>query len=122
MNKTNLLFVVAAVVLLLGLFWAFKPQTAALEHSAPQAYAFTIRGGEKTAGPDIIDVAQGTELRLIINSDQPDELHVHGYDLSRELPAGQTVNLAFTAERSGRFAIELHAAHNELTTLQVKPR
>lgn len=125
MKKTSLIFIGLGVAILVFLFVALKPSSSgqtADTSTPPQAFAFTIRGGKKTAGPALIEVVQGAELQLVINADQDDELHVHGYDLSQDLPAGETVSLAFTADRSGRFGIELHGAHAELTALQVQPR
>lgn len=126
MKKIPLIFIGLAAIILIALFLVFKPQAteqgAAPRISVPQAYAFTIRDGKKIAGPPIIQVPLNTEIRLVVNADKQDELHVHGYDLAKELPAGETIELIFTAERSGRFGIELHDAHAELTTLQVQPR
>jgi hypothetical protein len=61
-------------------------------------------------------------VTLNIRSDRRDELHLHGYDLHAQLVPGQIESLQFTADRTGRFGIELHRAHSELGALEVYPQ
>jgi hypothetical protein len=52
-------------------------------------------------------------------------VEVHGYDEDVAVAPGRTATLSFTATRSGRFPIDLHAqdgAHLEVTALEVMPR
>ena len=37
-----------------------------------------------------------------------DELHVHGYDIEEELPAGKQATIDFTADQTGVFEVETH--------------
>lgn len=48
-------------------------------------------------------------------------LHVHGYDISRPLPAGETVPVSFKATIPGIFEIELEGSHVLLARLEVRP-
>ena len=141
MKKSVIVFIGLALVILSVLFVLFKPsnpgdtaakataksaeappQGAGPTVAAPQVFAFKVSDGARLSGPEIIEVEQGSRVTLRISSNQADELHVHGYDLARELPAGDTVSLSFPAVTSGRFEIELHASHQTLTVLQVQPR
>ena len=70
----------------------------------------------------MIQVHEGERVQLQINSDRRDELHLHGYDLHARLAPGTTASVQFTADRSGRFPVELHKAHTELGALEVYPR
>lgn len=65
-------------------------------------------------------VAEGTRVRLVITSDVDDEVHVHGYELERELPAGQSVTIAFTADQTGLFEVETHETGLQLLQLEVR--
>jgi hypothetical protein len=96
--------------------------TAAADAGAPteQVYTLSIRGGQ-VEGPALIRVPRGTPLVLRITSDVADELHLHGYDLTLDLPAGQTAELRFNADIAGRFEYELHRAHAEIGALEVLP-
>lgn len=132
----NLALVIAALALLAGLFLWLRPEPAAplaapagkaasaLPAAAPAAQVFDlkIKDGKLLSGPERIEVQQGDTLTLRITSDHADELHLHGYDLTLPLPAGQAAELHLVADRSGRFEYELHHAHQGLGALEVLPR
>ena len=64
-----------------------------------------------TLTPSDPAVCRGDQITLTVRPEVDGVLHVHGYDA--ELPAtpvtaGDLVELAFTAGRSGQFPIELH--------------
>jgi ABC-type phosphate transport system substrate-binding protein len=69
-----------------------------------------------------IEVKQGERVNLVVRSDTADEVHVHGYDILREVKAGGSVRLSFTANITGIFEIELENAHAKLATLVVEPK
>jgi ABC-type glycerol-3-phosphate transport system substrate-binding protein len=49
----------------------------------------------------------GDRVILVVRSDVSDEVHVHGYDLMRDVAPGKPVRLAFRAAIPGRFEVEL---------------
>ena len=60
-------------------------------------------------------VCRDSDVTLTVTAEVDGVLHIHGYDA--EAPAtsvtqGEVVELAFTAERSGQFPIELHTDEN----------
>lgn len=68
-----------------------------------------------------IEVRRGDVVRLQIENPTAEELHVHGYDLSRELPAGEPVRMQFVASTTGVFEIELEGAGRPVAELTVLP-
>ena len=66
-----------------------------------------------------LSVRAGDSVTLVLNSEIDDELHVHGYDLTADLQAGQTTELTFDATIPGVFEVELHDAGTVLLSLQV---
>jgi hypothetical protein len=48
-----------------------------------------------------IEVREGGRVRLLARSAQADELHVHGYDILRDLRPGRTLELSFEATIEG---------------------
>ncbi|MDP3856347.1 MAG: hypothetical protein Q8Q73_01150 [Stagnimonas sp.] len=146
MKSAAPLFLLAAVPLLAGLFWWFKPAAPATPLAAvadapapvvpaatePVAAAVTtglraqlrIEQGELVGGARTLSVSQGSPVLIELLSDRAGELHLHGYD--RELPvrAGELARLEFTPDQAGRFGLELHAhgGHVELGALEVLPR
>jgi hypothetical protein len=63
---------------------------------------------------------QGDRVRFRVRSDQPDEIHVHGYDIEREV-GPEAVVVAFPATITGIFEIELHESEEQIAQLRVDP-
>ena len=75
-----------------------------------------------TAGnPGKLAYERGETVVFRVRHDSAEEVHVHGYDISRDLPAGRTVTVRFPAELEGIFEIELESSHTRIGTLQVEP-
>ena len=58
-------------------------------------------------------VCRDQEVTLSIASDVDGFIHIHGYEDSvtaTEVTAGETLDVTFTAQRSGQYPIELHPA------------
>jgi len=85
-----------------------------------QAISLTVTGGEVTGDTGRVEVPLGTTVRLSITSDAPDEVHVHGFELTQAVSPGQTTQLEFVADQTGVFEVELHDAGTVLTRLQVQ--
>jgi ABC-type glycerol-3-phosphate transport system substrate-binding protein len=64
-------------------------------------------------------VSKGDRVVLVVTSDVADEIHLHGYDLSRDVAAGGTARLPFTATIPGRFEVELEARGVPIAELTV---
>ena len=64
---------------------------------------------------------RGETVAFRVRHGSDEEVHVHGYDISRDLPAGRTVTMRFPAELEGIFEIELELSHTQIGTLQVEP-
>ena len=80
----------------------------------------TVRDGKVSPATRRVEVSQGTAVRLLVTSDVADELHVHGYDIRQDLPAGQQATLDFTADQTGVFEIESEQSHLQLVQLEVR--
>jgi heme/copper-type cytochrome/quinol oxidase subunit 2 len=72
--------------------------------------------------PEEISVREGDRVTMSINSERPVEIHIHGYDLEREVEPGKTTELSLEADLTGRFPMENHETEAELCVLVVKPR
>jgi len=95
---------------------------------ADRTFAFEFAKGEAVGGAKDVSATQGDHLTVSLETDVPAELHVHGYELAKDVDAGNTGSLEFTADTTGEFEIEAHhLAHGEedagveLGTLQVNP-
>lgn len=94
--------------------------TAALSPAPPvRTVTVTVSGGTVTPKPGRVKVGLGEPLSLRVSSDVADEIHVHGYDLRREVAAGGTATLTFAPDLPGIFEVELESRGLRLLDLQV---
>jgi heme/copper-type cytochrome/quinol oxidase subunit 2 len=94
--------------------------SAAPSSAAARRIEVQVAGGQATGDTGRVPVPIGEEVTLSVTGDAPDEVHVHGYDLTAELVPGTPVELTFAATVPGVFEVELHDAGTVLLTLQVE--
>lgn len=89
----------------------------------PGAPTETLRleSGEPVGGPAKVEVEKGTNLTLVVESDQPEEIHLHGYDLTETAEPGAPARMAVDANLEGVFEIETHATGTLIGNLAVTP-
>jgi hypothetical protein len=80
-----------------------------------------VREGEPVGGAQELEYSAGEEIRFRVTSDQAEEIHVHGYDISKEVAAGGTVEFAFPAELEGIYEAELEELGVQIVELRVNP-
>jgi len=86
---------------------------------AEQRIEVTFAHGKAGGDTGRVQVAKGTSVSLVVTSDVADEVHLHGYDIEKELSPGKPVTLQFDATITGVFEVELHHADTVLLHLQV---
>jgi hypothetical protein len=64
---------------------------------------------------------QGDTVRFRVRSDVADHVHVHGYDLMKDVEPGKTITFSFPASITGIFEIELEDAGEQIAQLRVDP-
>jgi hypothetical protein len=64
---------------------------------------------------------QGETVRFRVRSDAAEEVHIHGYDIKKELAPNKTVTVSFKATITGIFEIELEHSATQLASLKVLP-
>ena len=94
-------------------------ETPVVEPDDAQVITLAVAGGQVTGDIDRVEVPLGTSVRLSITTDVADEVHVHGYEITRALTPGQAIQIEFVADQPGVFEIELHDDRKVLTRLQV---
>jgi outer membrane lipoprotein SlyB len=91
------------------------------EVEKPTVVRVTVVNGAAEGGIVRATVGQGDRVRLVVTSDVADEIHLHGYDVSRDVAAGGTVTLAFRASIPGRFEAELEERGVQIADITVEP-
>jgi hypothetical protein len=89
--------------------------------SRAQIITVNVENGRPVGGVAKATVKQGKKVALIVHSDVADEVHLHGYDLHRDVEAGGTATIAFKAKIAGRFEAELEDRQEQILSLTVEP-
>lgn len=76
-----------------------------------------LRSGRVTK----LEATEGKTVRFRVRSDTDEEIHVHAYDIDRDIPAGKTVDVAFKADITGVIEIEFHGSGETIAELKVEP-
>jgi hypothetical protein len=80
-----------------------------------------VRNAKPVGGVRKITAKKGDQLVIVVQSDTADEIHIHGYDLHKDVEAGGSVRFEFTAKIDGGFEIELEDRKQQIAELTVKP-
>ncbi len=80
-----------------------------------------IKNGEPVGGIAQLTYNKGEEVRFKVDSDVSDEVHMHGYDIMKDVKAGGSVSFAFPATIEGVFEAELEGRKEQILELTVNP-
>ena len=95
-----------------------KPESKA---SAPEIPVIKVIEGEPMKGILDLTYNQGERVRFKVHSDTAEEVHLHGYDISKGVKPGGTVTFDFPAEIEGIFEVELEQSAVQIAELTVEP-
>jgi hypothetical protein len=66
-------------------------------------------------------VSQNDRVVLVVTSDVSDHVHLHGYDIMRDVVPGRVTRLPFRATVPGRFEVELEDRGLQIADITVTP-
>lgn len=140
MNNKTFIYVAGGIILLIVLFYFVKPNTKVVaptntgtsteqgSNTPPppgasiKTITLTIKDKKLQSDKNIFTVTDGDEVKMVITSDEDEEVHVHGYDRAIELKKDVPGELHFAANLTGRFPFELEKSGTELGILEVQPK
>jgi heme/copper-type cytochrome/quinol oxidase subunit 2 len=96
-------------------------ETTTTDATPAQTITVVISGGKPQGGIQRVTVKKGDRVVLVVRSDIADEVHVHGYDVTKDVEAGRTVRIRFQATIPGRFEVELEDLGLQVADLTVEP-
>jgi ABC-type glycerol-3-phosphate transport system substrate-binding protein len=96
-------------------------ETTTTTEAAPVEVKIVVENGAPKGGIVRQTVSQGDDVVLVVTSYVADEIHLHGYDRSKDVAAGGTVRLPFRATLPGRFEVELEQRGVQIADLTVNP-
>jgi hypothetical protein len=80
-----------------------------------------IKDGKPVGGIAQLTYNKGEEVRFKVDSDVSDEVHMHGYDIMKDVKAGGSVSFDFPATIEGVFEAELEGRKEQILELTVNP-
>ena|SRR5215207_1818101 len=87
------------------------------ETATPKPKPPLLQAGKEKA----LTFEEGETVRFRVVSDEAEEVHVHGYDIKKDLEPGKTETVSFKADITGIFEIELEHSGTLLAQLKVVP-
>ena len=73
------------------------------------------------AAVEKIRVDKGDTVRFRVRSPEAEEVHIHGYDIKKDLEPNQTAKVSFKATIDGIFEIEFEHSAKQIAELRVDP-
>jgi FtsP/CotA-like multicopper oxidase with cupredoxin domain len=97
--------------------------TAAPQEAEPQKTATPKPPPPLLTADKVTDlkVTEGDTVRFRVRSDVDEEVHVHGYNLMKDVSAGKTATMSFKATITGIFEIEFEDSATQIAKLTVEP-
>ena len=100
-----------------------SPQASAQESETPTPTPTPkppplLTGGKVTR----LEFTEGDTVRFRVRSDVPEEVHIHGYDIAKDLEPGKTTTVSFKATITGILEIEYEHAREHIAELRVEPK
>jgi hypothetical protein len=87
----------------------------------PRIERIWVRGGKPAGGARRLEFKRGDLVRFSVHSTVADEVHIHGFDIEKALPANRIVLFTFPADIEGVFEVELHEAGVKIAELRIGP-
>ena len=101
---------------------ATRPQATTTVETQPRPRPpLTVRINSRAAGLTRISVPRGRQVVLLVTGEPGAEVHLHGYDVLRRIPATGPARIPFRATIPGRFELELEGDHRQIADLSVLP-
>ena len=87
----------------------------------PEITTIVIKNGKPVGGIAELTYNEGEQVRFKVDSDVGDEVHMHGYDIMKDVEAGGSVTFDFPATIEGIFEAELEDRGEQILELTVNP-
>jgi hypothetical protein len=95
--------------------------TSQPEPSGPTVVRIAVVNGAPKGGIVRETVEKDDRVVLVVTSDVTDHIHLHGYDIMRDVAPGSPARLPFRATIPGRFEVELEDRGVPIADITVRP-
>jgi hypothetical protein len=87
----------------------------------PARVRIVVKGGKPVGGVRRLTVAKGRRVVLTVSADVSDHVHLHGYDVMRDVAPGKPARFAFRATIVGTVELELEDSGVPLARITTQP-
>jgi hypothetical protein len=112
--------IVVAIVLLVVLKNG-NSDNAKSSNASGKVPTIVIKNGEPVGGIRNLTYNKGEQIHFVVDSDVSEEVHMHGYDIMKDVKAGGSVSFDFPATIEGVFEAELEGRKEQIIELTVNP-
>jgi hypothetical protein len=83
----------------------------------------TVDPGPVLTGSKVVKLRydKGETVRFQVKAPEDEEVHIHGYDIKKDVKAGETEKISFKATIDGIFEIEFEHSAKQIAELRVDP-
>ncbi len=96
------------------------PATSSAQPAPDAVLKISVQGRTVSPPPGRRTVSVGDRVLLVVTTDTPNTLHVHGVEVEKEMKPGVPLKVEFTVKDPGVYAVELHAPELLLVQLVVR--
>jgi hypothetical protein len=89
--------------------------------TAPPVPTIRVAGGQPVGGVKSITVKEGDRIRFRVVDDKAEHVHLHGYDIEKEVGPGNPARYSVPATIPGVFEIEIEDTGVQIGKLTVEP-
>jgi hypothetical protein len=118
-GRQRALIIAIAIVVLLGGYLLIRG--GGDDNSKGGGTTVNVVNAKPEGGVRKLAFKKGDQVRFMVVSDTADEIHVHGYDLMKDVEKGGSVSFSFKGSIDGRFVVELEDHKQQIAELDVTP-
>ena len=105
--------VVVAVVALVIAVSSGGDDNGGSQPSQTTTFHVQLKNAGVVGGAQTLTAKKDSIVRIVVSSDAPDQVHLHGYDIEKEATPAQPAVIRFKANIEGAFELESHTAEHE---------
>jgi hypothetical protein len=122
-NTTRAVAGIAVIVVAIVLLVVLKSDDSSktTSNTGGRVTTIVIKHGKPVGGIADLTYNKGEQVRFKVDSDVSDEVHMHGYDIMKDVKAGGSVSFDFPATIEGVFEAELEGRKEQILELTVNP-
>jgi hypothetical protein len=118
----RLVVVVAVVGIAVAAFFALHSGESSTKHNGEVTATIHVHDGTPAGGVHEVAAGTGQTLRMTVTSDgYRGEVHLHGYDVMREVAPGRPAVFVVRLTKAGTFEAELEATSTQIVSIEISP-